>query len=68
MQVSGKAEVVEPFSEEYNAAAEFKKIPIAALKKMPHPMNLIKVTPERIQFLNSDFKEKGVDVRQEILY
>ena len=68
MQVSGKAEVVEPFSEEYNAAAEFKKIPIAVLEKMPHPMNLIKVTPERIQFLNSDFKEKGVDVRQEILY
>ena len=33
MQVTGEAELVAPFSDEYNAAAEFRKIPLDALKK-----------------------------------
>ena len=51
-------------SDEYNAAAEFRKIPLDALKKMPHTMNLIKVQPKKIEFLNSDFKKEGADSRQ----
>lgn len=66
MQVSGVAELVKPFSDEYNAAAEFRKIPLDALKKMPHTMNLIKVQPKKIEFLNSDFKKDGADSRQKL--
>lgn len=64
MQVTGEAELVAPFSDEYNAAAEFRKIPLDALKKMPRTMNLIKVQPKKIEFLNSDFKKDGADSRQ----
>jgi hypothetical protein len=64
MQVSGKAELPELFSEVYNRAAERKKIPPEALKKLNHPMYLIKIVPEKIEFLNSDFKNKGFDSRQ----
>ncbi len=64
MQISGKAWVVEPFSEEYVNAAEWKKIPLQALKDLPFTMNLIKVVPIELDFLNSDFKEAGYDSRQ----
>lgn len=56
--------MVEPFSEEYNAHAAFKKIPLDTLKKLPSPMNLICVTPTRIDALFSDFKKDGYSVRQ----
>ena len=42
MQVTGLASIVEPFSQEYVQAADFRKIPLKALEKMLHPMNLIK--------------------------
>jgi general stress protein 26 len=67
MQIMGVAAIVEPFSEEYNRIASEKKIPLEALKKLPEPMNLIKVTPKRIDFLNSDFKKEGYSSRQELL-
>ena len=66
MQVQGEADIIEPFSEEYTAAAAWKKIPIEALKKLPQTMYLIKVVPERIDFLNSDFKKDGYGSRQEL--
>ena len=58
------AAMVEPFSEEYNTHAAFKKIPLDALKKLPSPMNLICVTPTRIDALFSDFKKDGYSIRQ----
>lgn len=64
MQVTGIAELVKPFSEEYTRLAEAHKIPLKTLEKMPHPMNLIKISPKKIEFLNSDFKKDGVDSRQ----
>ncbi len=64
LQVSGTAEIVEPFSAEYIHAAEWKKIPVEALRKLPFTMNLIKIPPTEIEFLNSDFKEDGYDSRQ----
>jgi general stress protein 26 len=67
MQVMGVAEVVEPFAEEYIRAANFKKIPIEALKKLPEAMNLIKVTPTRIDFLNTEFNQNHYSSRQELL-
>lgn len=66
MQIMGKAQIIEPFSDEYNKILEYKKIPKTAIEKMPHPMNLIKVTPMEIDFLNSKFKEEGCDSRQYI--
>jgi uncharacterized protein YhbP (UPF0306 family) len=68
MQVMGVAEVIEPFSEEYVAAVEAKKIPLEAFKRLPEPMNLLKITPTRIDFLNSDFKKNGFSSRQEIVF
>ncbi len=64
MQVSGTAEIIELFSEEYIKAAEYKRISLEALKKLSHPLYLIRVIPSRIDFLNSDFKDKGCANRQ----
>ena len=66
MQVTGTAEVVDYFSEEYIAAAVYKKIPIEVLRKLPEPMNLIKVAPSKIEFLNSEFKKYGCASRQRV--
>jgi len=64
MQVSGTAEVIEPYSEEYIAVAEHRKLSIDALKKLERTMHLLKITPLRIDFLNSDFRKDGYDGRQ----
>ncbi len=64
MQVSGTAQIIEPFSKEYIEAVEYKKISIEALKKLLHPLYLIRVIPTRIDFLNSNFKDKGCANRQ----
>jgi hypothetical protein len=64
MQIAGTAEIIEPFSEEYIIMAEYKKISVDALKKLPYPMNLIRIVPTRIDFLNSEFKKKGCASRQ----
>lgn len=68
VQVMGEADIVEPFSKEYNAHAEIKKIPIEALKKLASPMNLICVTPVTMEVLFSDFKKKGYSSRQTLEY
>jgi hypothetical protein len=67
MQVVGKAEVIEPFSPEYIEAADYKKIPLEALKKLPETMNLLKIVPLRVDFLNTDFKKEGYSSRQELI-
>lgn len=64
LQMMGCASVVEPFSDEYNAHAAAKKIPLAALQKLNPPMNLLKIQPVSADFLNSDFKRDGYDSRQ----
>lgn len=66
MQISGQAEMVEAYTEEYLALLKFKKIPESAIRKLTHPMYLIKIKPSYIEFLNSDFKKLGVSVRQQI--
>lgn len=68
IQAMGKAELVEPFSAAYNAHAEYKKIPLTALEKLPTPMNLICVTPTEINALFSDFKKEGYGSRQTIIF
>ncbi len=66
MQITGTAELVEPWTEEYMELLAFKKIPAEKLKKLPVTMNLIKVTPTRIDFLCSEFKSLGYDPRQNL--
>ncbi len=64
LQIMGKAQLIEPFSDTYRSHAEYKKIPIAALEKLQQPMNLICVKPVKIQALFSEFKKNGYSTRQ----
>lgn len=64
VQVMGKAELIEPFSDEYVRNAELRKIPIETLKKLTYPMYLLKIVPEEIILLDSQFKKQGLDSRQ----
>ncbi len=67
MQIMGLAELVEPFSEAYNAHAAWKNIPLETLRKLSSPMHLICVRPTRIDCLFSDFKNLGCSPRQTLL-
>lgn len=64
MQVIGKAEVVEMWSDEYLNMLIFKNIPPQALKNMKSNLFLIKILPTRINYLCSSFKKRGFDTRQ----
>jgi len=66
MQVSAVAEIIEPWTEEYMDLLRFRKISAENLKKRPDPLYLIKITPNRIDFLSSEFKKRGFDPRQHI--
>lgn len=66
LQVTGNAEIVEPFSGEYLKLLEHKKIPQEAMKKLPQPMHLIKITPSGYDYLDSDLKKEGASIRQHI--
>ena len=66
LQVEGVAEMVEPFSDEYLKLLEHKKIPVDAMKKLPQPMNLIKVVPTAYDYLDSDLKQDGFGSRQHL--
>lgn len=67
LQVTGMAEMIEPWSEEYLKLVNYRKIPVEALKKLPHSMNLIKVVPKVYDFLNSDLKKEGFGSRQQLI-
>ena len=70
VQVEGKAEIIEPFSERYTTHAEYKKIPLTALKKLSdegHPMYLLCIHPVSMDILFSSFKKEGFDSRQTLV-
>lgn len=64
VQVQGLARLVEPFSDEYVAHAKAQGVPVEALRKLASPMHLIKVEPQRVDVLSSDFKQQGYSARQ----
>lgn len=64
LQISGKSEIVPCWNEEYIELMNYRGLNIEALKKLPVNLNLIKVFPEVFEFLNVDFKEKGMDSKQ----
>lgn len=66
MQISGTAEIVEPWTSEYMELLNLKKIPAENLKKLPYELYLIKITPTSIDFLCSEFKKHGYDARQHL--
>src|SRR5574344_1472290 len=39
MQVTGIAQIIEPFTEEYDQICAIKKIPLEVMHKLPEPMN-----------------------------
>lgn len=65
MQITGTAEVVEPWSDEYMKLLAVKKISEEAMRKLPFTMNLIKVKPSVIDILDATLKKDGVNPRQQ---
>ena len=68
MQVMGKAEIVEPFSQDYLAHAAYKGISLDFLKGRETPMHLIRVRPTCMECLFSDFKGLGYGPRQRLVF
>lgn len=66
LQITGSAELVEPWTKEYLELLDFKNIPVENLKKLSVTMYLIKVKPIRMEFLCSEFKKLGFDCRQQL--
>ncbi|MEE3392056.1 MAG: pyridoxamine 5'-phosphate oxidase family protein [Lachnospiraceae bacterium] len=66
LQVTGKACMVPPFSDEYLKLLDYKKIPVEAIRKLPQPMNLIRIIPETYDYLDSDLKNDGFGSRQHL--
>ena len=66
LQVTGSAEVVEPFGADYAHACELRGLPMERLRAMPFVMNIIKVPPTRFDYVNGTLKERGFSPRQHI--
>jgi len=66
LQVTGMAEIIEPWSEEYTKIVEYRKLPVEAMKKLPQPLYLLKIVPQDFVFLNSAFRKKGFSSRQHL--
>ena len=66
LQVMGSAEIVEPFNDEYIKLLQHRRIPEEEFRKLPEPMNLIKVVPESYDFLDSTLKDEGFGSRQHL--
>lgn len=64
MQITGTAEIVEPCEPEYTDFLVYKNLSPENIKNLPTALNVIKVTPSRIDYLCSDFKKRGFDSRQ----
>jgi|GEM_PF-427296 len=64
MQISGESEIIPCWSEEYIELIKVKELNVESLKSLPFNLNLIKVVPRVFEFLNTDFKENGMDSKQ----
>lgn len=68
MQVTGRAEFPEPFCEEYDSLLEHKGMSPEAMQMQGIALNMIKVVPSEIDYLDSKLKNKGYDTRQHISF
>ena len=66
LQVTGEACVVDYFSKKYNAAAERRGISVEKLRRMEHPMNLIEISPVVFEYIDAEYRSKGLDIRQTV--
>ncbi|MBU3216077.1 pyridoxamine 5'-phosphate oxidase family protein [Clostridium estertheticum] len=64
LQISGLAIIVPSFSEEYFEVFKSKEIELGALEKLPIELYLIKVIPQKFEFLNADFKKNNFNSKQ----
>lgn len=64
MQVTGKSEIIPCWNEEYIQVINYKGLNINTLINLLVDLNLIKVVPQVFEFLNTDFKKKGMDSKQ----
>lgn len=63
MQITGHASLVDE-GEEYNNLLDFKGLKPEFIKSMPIKMNMVKIVPDKIEFLNSQFKKDGYSAKQ----
>lgn len=64
LQITGEAEILEFWGEEYLDALSRKNLNVENISKLPFNMNVIKIVPNRYEFLYSKFKNLGFDSKQ----
>ena len=64
MQITGHALLIDDNNQEFNSVLEFKGLNVEFIKSMPIKMNMVKIVPDKIEFLNSQFKNDGYDAKQ----
>ncbi|MCC3671187.1 MULTISPECIES: flavodoxin domain-containing protein [Terrisporobacter] len=64
LQISGEAEILQPWCEEYLEVFTRKELKIENISKLPFNMNIIKIVPTKYEFLCSKFKNLGFDSKQ----
>ena len=56
--------MVEEEDNEYSNILKLKGLNLKDIKSMPVKMNMIKITIEKVEFLNSKFKIENADAKQ----
>ncbi|MCX7695631.1 MAG: pyridoxamine 5'-phosphate oxidase family protein [Caloramator sp.] len=64
MQIEGEAFEVEYASSEYKKIVDLKGYKFENLVSLPFKLNMIKVKLNKVEFLNSKFKQMGYDAKQ----
>lgn len=64
MQIKAKAYMIKHLSKEYEKVLNLKGLNLEKILKLPVKMNIIKIKILKVEFINSDFKSLGYDVKQ----
>lgn len=64
MQITGIAEIIQIGCDEYKNVLRGKRIDYEKIKLLPVALNLIKITPKKIEFLSSQFVKAGYESKQ----
>ncbi|MCC3864359.1 pyridoxamine 5'-phosphate oxidase family protein [Terrisporobacter petrolearius] len=64
LQISGEAEIIKPWCDEYIDVLSRKDLKVENISKLPFDMNVIKIIPNKYEFLYSKFKNLGFDSKQ----
>lgn len=66
VEIEGYALPVEPFGDEYNNIIETRGLSAEKLRGLPVKLNMLKLAPQRIEVLKSDFAKEGFTPKQVI--